>query len=183
MGEALTRRDINAVAIGLIWGALIYIGSPASDPTASDFDQLWLAARAVMARGDPYAAVAASRWPWPLLYPMPAVVVALPFALLPLPIARAVWVAFCTGLLAWAWGREPWRFMDFLSSPIPPVLQPPGLPSSAKTRGPSAPIRPALKPVTGIAGLQGPALRGASPSHHVRWRGSGGNGVLVPKWE
>jgi len=72
-----------------------------------DFDQLWAAARAVLDGGDPYRE-AASRWPWPLYYPMPAVLLALPFALVPVEIARVLFASLSAGLLAFAVTKEHW---------------------------------------------------------------------------
>ena len=58
-------------------------------PTAwSDYDQLWYGVRALLAGRDPYSEVP-RRYPWPLYYPLPAVFLALPTAVLPLPFARA----------------------------------------------------------------------------------------------
>src|SRR5688572_17992668 len=69
-----------------------------------DFGQVWYAARAVLARQDPYPLIGPGRafeWPAPLFYPLPAALIVLPLAPFPAHIAQAVFV-FC-GTLAFAW--------------------------------------------------------------------------------
>jgi hypothetical protein len=61
----------------------------------SDFDQLWIAGRALLGGLDPYRAVRLSGNEYPLYYPLPAVLAALPFAPLPLAAAR---IAFSTAV-------------------------------------------------------------------------------------
>jgi len=78
--------------------------------TSSDLDQLLLAGRALLAGHNPYAEVAA-HFPFPLFYPLPAVLLTLPVATLPPELARAVWAALVAGLFAWAawgYGRGLW---------------------------------------------------------------------------
>ena len=75
----------------------------------SDFTQLWAGARVLLAGGNPYAAVGPGRayeWNFPLLYPLPAVLAAVPFSLLPLRLADPLFVAAGAGALAWALTRE-----------------------------------------------------------------------------
>ena len=74
-----------AVAVAAAAGIVCWLSFRVPPVTSSDFDQLHIAARALLAGTDPYAAVAA-RQPFPLFYPLPAVLVAVPFAWLPLEI-------------------------------------------------------------------------------------------------
>lgn len=63
--------------------------------TPSDFAQFWGGARALVAGVSPYQVVGPGRaieWPWFLLYPATALVPVLPLGLLPLVIAKAIWV-------------------------------------------------------------------------------------------
>jgi hypothetical protein len=84
----------------------------------SDFDQLWLAGRALIAGTNPYAAVPQS-FRWPLYYPLPAVLVTLPLVALPLPLARAVFGGVTAGLASWAVGRHrPQALVLLLSCPF-----------------------------------------------------------------
>ena len=90
-----------------------YRGRPLS---VSDFDVIWVGARALRAHRDPYAAIQSPPWPWDLRYPLPAVLVALPFSYLSLALARAALVAVGIGLLAWALTRRAWWPLIALTS-------------------------------------------------------------------
>jgi len=75
----------------------------------SDFAQLWYGARALLAGENPYDVVGPGRafpWPFPLLYPLTALVAAVPFAAIPLRFANVLWVACGTAILAWGVSRE-----------------------------------------------------------------------------
>jgi hypothetical protein len=82
-----------------------YHGRPLA---VSDFDVIWVGARALRAHQDPYAAIQSPPWPWDLRYPLPAVLVALPLSYLGLAIARAALMALGVGFLAWALTRRAW---------------------------------------------------------------------------
>ncbi|MGH7629745.1 MAG: hypothetical protein ACREOF_10275 [Gemmatimonadales bacterium] len=104
-----SRRARLACAIGAGIAAAAYVltfyrhQSPLS---VSDFDAIWTAARALRAGHDPYAAVPSPPWPWDLQYPLPAVLVALPFSLLPLALARAAFMGVGAALLAYGLTRR-----------------------------------------------------------------------------
>jgi hypothetical protein len=73
----------------------------------TDFDQLWHGARALLGGEDPYTIVGPGRpfqWDWPLYYPLPAVLFATPFAVLPIAVARIAFSAIAAGILGWALG-------------------------------------------------------------------------------
>ena len=75
----------------------------------TDFDQLWFAARAMLAGDDPYAVVGPGRlfnWLWPLYYPLPAVLYTIPFTVLPVAVARVAFSAVAAGALGWAVGAR-----------------------------------------------------------------------------
>src|SRR5262249_19075549 len=100
--SAVTR--IRPVLSGLIVGAIAaaLVGHAlARGPFASDLDQLWIAGRALLGGSDPYAAVARAHinLGYPLYYPLPAVILTLPLALMPLAAARLVFAIAC-GFLA-----------------------------------------------------------------------------------
>lgn len=113
--EPETRRLSITLAVAMWCGAIVWVGFADSPAGVSDWDQCWLAAQALLKGEDPYRALAGSRSPWPLYYPLPAVLLSLPFAWLPLPIARAVWFATCSGALAYAWSGERWRLVGMAS--------------------------------------------------------------------
>jgi hypothetical protein len=79
-----------------------------SSLAVSDFDAIWTAARALIGHQDPYGAIRSPPWPWNLQYPLPAVLVALPFSLLPLTLARAAFMGVSAGLLAYGVARSAW---------------------------------------------------------------------------
>ena len=109
----------NRVAVALLVGLLsaTYVGWFAYRDHqlaagGSDFDLFWLAARSLIDTGDPTA----FRGPVPFLYPLPAVIVSLPFTLLPRLVARLVFAALSGGLLAFALSRDGWQRLPILLS-------------------------------------------------------------------
>jgi hypothetical protein len=97
-----------AVTIGLLYGA---------DPIrASDFDPLWVAARALRLGQEPYEAYARSGWRWPMYYPLPAAIVLLPFAFFPLDIARAAFTGVSVAALAYGLTSRGWWWLVVLCS-------------------------------------------------------------------
>lgn len=75
------RRLLVAIACGALGGGLAWRGFHTG--AISDFTHLWFAARAMLGGQDPYAVIGPGRafeWPLPLLYPLPAVLAAMPFA-------------------------------------------------------------------------------------------------------
>ena len=86
------------------------------DPDAvSDWDQCWIAGRALLQGLSPYAAVNAHSSPWPLIYPLPAVLVSLPFTPLPLPLARAAFTGVTSALLAYGLSTRWLGLLPFAS--------------------------------------------------------------------
>jgi len=77
----------------------------------TDFDPIRYAAKLVLRGENPYPIIGPGRevpWQFPLLYPMPAVVLAIPFTAVSIVVARAVFVALSSGLLAFAVTRRAW---------------------------------------------------------------------------
>jgi hypothetical protein len=78
----MRRRIAIALLVGLAaaafnWATKVHLGR------ATDFQQLVAAARALLAGADPYGVVGPGMvydWPWRLLYPLPAVLIAAPFS-------------------------------------------------------------------------------------------------------
>jgi len=81
----------------------------------SDFDQFWLGARALVAGENPYVVVARD-FPWPLFYPLPALLIALPFAPLPLLAARCAFAAATAAIFTYAVLRYRPHLWPFLFS-------------------------------------------------------------------
>ena len=97
------------VLVALVFGALTAAYAMARglhEPLwPTDFDQLWYAARSLLERNDPYTAVGPGKafpWSWPLYYPLPAVLLSVPFATLPVMWARIAFSAVAAAALGWA---------------------------------------------------------------------------------
>lgn len=123
--RALTAADrlITALALGG-WGAFIAYFSMRSHPhhLAKDFSYPWRAARALLDGHDPYQVIQAVG-PYPFnagfFYPLPAAVLAIPFAPLRPEVAGALFVGLSSALLAWGVLRDsPWRLPLFVSAPF-----------------------------------------------------------------
>jgi hypothetical protein len=81
-----------------------------------DAGQFHLAVRAFAAGQDPYRVVA-ERWPFPLFYPLPALILFAPFAALSILPARIGWAMLQGGVLAWAAARyRPVLLIGLLSA-------------------------------------------------------------------
>jgi hypothetical protein len=105
----LPRRAGVALAAAAWAAAVVWLRYRHLPPTAvSDFDAAWAAARALRAGMDPYGAIQSPPWPWTLEYPLPAVLIAYPFSLLPLDLARSLFMATSVGLLAFGLSRRAW---------------------------------------------------------------------------
>jgi len=117
---SLRARLLSAAVAALGAGAYVATLYARQTPeTGSDFDQSWIAARALLAGGDPYAAVVAAGWPWPLYYPLPAVLVAVPFTMLSMAAARVVFGGLGAGALAYAMtGRVWWGLAVLAGAPF-----------------------------------------------------------------
>jgi hypothetical protein len=85
-----------------------------------DFEFWWRGARLLLSGSNPYHAVPhGANWPLPdpLFYPLPSLLLSLPLAPLPLPMAGAVFMGISGGLLAWYITRDGlWRLLIFVSA-------------------------------------------------------------------
>jgi hypothetical protein len=112
-GWIAARQILTRIAVAMAVGAAAalythFVWAHQLPGTVSDWDSVWTGARALLDHQDPYTAIRSPPWPWTLVYPMPAVVLTLPFALLPLPVARAAFVGSSVGLLAFTSSRRSW---------------------------------------------------------------------------
>ena len=103
------KRDGALIALAAVAsGCLCWLAYRLPPTTTSDFDQFWVAGRALLAGADPYAVVPTTGTHAPLFYPLTAALVGVPFAGLSLAAARVAWAALSGAGLAWAalrWGR------------------------------------------------------------------------------
>ena len=117
--QSWTVRLALPLAIALAAAALVRIRGT-GQPAVSDFDQLWVGARALLHGVDPYTTVGPGRelnWDY-LYYPVPAMVLVMPLAMLPLLVARMTFAAISAGVLAAGLTRDnPTRLLLFLSAP------------------------------------------------------------------
>ena len=106
---ALVKGPAGAVISGVMVAALALLirYAVAGWHFSNDFDQLWFAAQALFRGADPYAAVlqARGRLTYPLYYPLPAVVLVAPLALLPLGTARLAFAGACGFLTGFGLSR------------------------------------------------------------------------------
>ena len=120
-------RLLIAVAAGLLGAGFVELvarkGLPIMD-ARTDWDHLWVAARMLFDGVDPYQAIgphagATFRLPARMIYPLSTVVAITPLALLPLAVARALFVGGSMALLAWALSADRlWRCLWLVSAPI-----------------------------------------------------------------
>jgi hypothetical protein len=82
----------------------------------SDWDPTWVATVALLRGENPYEAIQVPPWPNWLLYPLPALLVTVPFAYLPLPLARGLFVAIGTAAFTYAITRRQRWSLYFLIS-------------------------------------------------------------------
>jgi hypothetical protein len=91
------------LAAGLISGFVCWLAYRLPPPSTSDFEQIWVGARALLGGADPYTVVpTTTSTRYPLYYPLTAIVIGLPFAGLPFDWARVAWAALSGVGFAWA---------------------------------------------------------------------------------
>jgi hypothetical protein len=117
------QRIVLAGALGLTAGVYLTWHRWRLAEQPSDLMQVWVAARAWLQGQNPYSAVRNwGLWPFPLLYPFPAVVALAPLALLPVWLADAIFVFLGTALLAWGVTRHGLVSPQLLVFASPPFL-------------------------------------------------------------
>lgn len=159
------------------WGAFIAYFTMASHPQhlAKDFSYPWRAARALLAGQNPYHAIqAVGAYPFNarLFYPLPAALVATPFAPLRPEIAGALFMGISCALLGWAVLRDcPHRLPLFISAPF----------VQAAILGQWSPIltAAALMPTLQFLAAAKPTVGLAAWLYRPSWRGIIGGLVLV----
>jgi hypothetical protein len=109
-------RLLLSVGLGLAfgWKAARYASQ---NDMPRDFDQVWFAARAVLAGRDPYQLIGPGRafdWEFPFFYPLPAALIATPLAALPVAWADGVFVAAGSACFVWAITRRGYATLPCL---------------------------------------------------------------------
>jgi len=112
-------RLLVAVAAALAVALWSHHDLTVSQAVAEDFTWPWRAARALLAGLDPYVEIRpVGAFPYDAYfkYPLPAALVAMPFAWLPAEAAGALFIGLSTGLLVWALTRDGWERLPILLS-------------------------------------------------------------------
>jgi hypothetical protein len=108
------------VAVGCIAFIAVLSLAPSHRPFFTDFDPIRLGASEVLNGRDPYSSIGPGRalpWTFRLLYPLPAVLLAVPFVPIPSPYAPALFAAVLSGILAAvAAARRPAALPVFFSA-------------------------------------------------------------------
>ena len=82
----------------------------------SDWDPTWVATKALLRGESPYAAIQVPPWPNWLLYPLPALLVTVPWTYVPLPLARGLFAAIGTAAFTYVITRRHRWTLYFLIS-------------------------------------------------------------------
>jgi hypothetical protein len=110
------RRQIAVVASAAGWcAAVALLGHLLPGSAMWDAAQLYYGGRALLLGRDPYASIQ-EHFPYPLLYPLPAVVLFAPLAVLPPLAARVVWAALQGAAFGLAGTRNPPLLVGLLSA-------------------------------------------------------------------
>jgi hypothetical protein len=119
LAPARAVRLAVAVALGVLCAVLVYGLFDRAGAPPRDVDQLTFAARTVLDGRDPYPLIGPGRafdWRWPLVYPMPAVLVLVPIAWLGQVGAHLTFVAVGVAVFAYAVTRHGWAPLLLLVS-------------------------------------------------------------------
>jgi hypothetical protein len=105
-----------------MFSAFVTLQKNMREPTHRDFEQVWFAARALLSGAHPYSLVGpglAFDWPFPLVYPLPAAVIAIPLAPFPALVATVLFSTLAGVTFSWAlmeYGYGP--LFGFFSMPV-----------------------------------------------------------------
>jgi hypothetical protein len=119
----MTARPWTYALVGALFAAVAVNKSDLLGPLGSlDMDQAWSAGRALLMQQNPYDVIGPGQlyeFPWPLYYPLTVGVVALPLALLPILVARVVFLLLIGGVFGYAIGKtRPWAWPLILCEPF-----------------------------------------------------------------
>jgi hypothetical protein len=162
-----------AVSGGLL--AWMFWGQP--QPQPSDLAPIWAGAGAMLHRQNPYDVVGPGRafeWPFPLLYPMTAVLTVLPLAPLPLRVVDPIFVALGFGLFTWA--VTPRRL---LTPALVALVSLPGLMTLQTSQWSLLLTGAALIPAVGFLLVAKPTIGLALFAAFPRWKTAIGCSVLL----
>jgi hypothetical protein len=175
-GTAPDWRARLAIALCIGVAAAIYsCWSLSTARVPSDFEFWWRAARVLVEGGDPYLRVEnTGSWPLPdrLFYPMPALLVTIPVAWMPLPFAAGVILGLGSGVLAWALSRDGLGRLWLFATPSFVMTLKVGQWSPVLTVA-------ALVPALGWLAAVKPTLGLGALFYRLDWRAFAGAGLLI----
>jgi len=102
LGCSPRARLVVAVAVAAAAFGLALTFRLVLKQESSDFDQIVVGARRLLAGLSPYTRTALPGLEWPIYYPIPALIIGMPFAALPIAWAHALFCGISGGLFAWA---------------------------------------------------------------------------------
>jgi hypothetical protein len=144
-----------SLAAALVAGVFVVLLYARQRPgVISDWDPTWTATKALLQGQSPYAAIQVPPWPNWLLYPLPALLLTVPFTFVPLPLARGIFAAVGAAAFTYAVTRRGrWTLYFLLSGAMlrswVDVQWPPLLIAAALT--PALSWILAVKPTVGFA--------------------------------
>lgn len=111
----------GALIVGVFATILALLRQTYEPGWTTDFDQLHVAARALLAGANPYEVIGPGRqfeWKWPLFYPLSTVLLTVPFASFPLPVARVLFTGIGAAIFGYGITRNShfWRLPFCLSA-------------------------------------------------------------------
>jgi hypothetical protein len=116
---AFFERTIAAFTVSIFAGLITarqYYGKSGSH---TDFGMVWFAARSLLQGTNPYSLIGPGRafdYTWPLIYPLPAALVVMPFAPFTEGVAATLFVGLSSGLLSFGMTRDGWYRMPLFIS-------------------------------------------------------------------
>jgi hypothetical protein len=114
---SMRSRLLVSIGAGLVAGIFVLLFYFRAGPLAvSDWDATWVGAKALIRGWNPYAVITSPPWPWHLNYPLPAVILTVPFTVFPVHIARALFVGLGTALFTFVVTRRHYWPLYFVSS-------------------------------------------------------------------
>jgi hypothetical protein len=103
-GGSRPTRSHYALALlaALLAGLICWLAYRLPPPSTSDFEPVWIGARALISGLDPYTVVPTAGTRYPLYYPLPAVLLGLPFGALSFAAARIAWAGISAAVFVLA---------------------------------------------------------------------------------
>jgi hypothetical protein len=144
-----------SLAAGLVAGVFVVLLYARQRPEVlSDWDPTFAGTQALLRGESPYAAIQVPPWPNWLLYPLPALLLTIPFTFVPLPLARGIFAAIGAAAFTYVVTRRGrWTLYFLISGAMlwswVDVQWPPLLIAAALTPGLSWIL--AIKPTVGFA--------------------------------